>query len=30
MAYEELVLSELSEGGALRPSIQVEHTLADI
>lgn len=30
MAHEELVLSELSEGGALRPSIQVEHALADI
>lgn len=30
MAHEELVLSELSEGGTLRPSIQVEHALADI
>ena len=31
MAHEELVLSELSEAGiALRPSIQVEHALADI
>lgn len=30
MAHEELVLSELSEGVSLRPSIQVEHALADI
>lgn len=30
MAYEELVLNELSEGVSLRPSIQVEHALADI
>ena len=30
MAHEELVLSELSKGVSLRPSIQVEHALADI